>query len=725
MIRIRPGRNWRQNPAYLGELRALTGPRARGFTGADILDVVGIEVDGVDIAAGVGEGRVLVAVDELAQALLRLGDGEPAAQATIASGPTELLLEARGPDLLLTLISLAPPARVVASGLLVDARAMRTAVLHAARGLSLDLLSISPALEDAPLLQRLGTAAGELSRRDAKGPRRWPARAAEAKTVMLSQTRKAPGESLRLELPPQTMARLRGGSAVRSAPLAPHLGEGSLALVRKGAPGLQCEGPIFLILRNLLGDAGALVEAWETGEREFVLHFGSHELRWDLTADSVRAPGWRRPLTLSPLRLAGLLGLAARAYADEALQSNRADELAADLRERALALDRHCQDLASGDLRRAPATISSPAALPLPPGQAGPLGPGKMRRLIYREAFRVPAPGALRLLPLPQGPCVVELPDALAALDEDQGEALWKVPAAPGAAARGAEVFYAEPGESVVRLDAVTGEVRWKRRLRGAGPSGPLWAAPGGVARALEDEGLAFINDSGSQTFRVRLPGGAPRHLAFAPEAIVAALRAGMVAGLDPADGRILWKRRLRLRELLACGSRVLALSRGALACLDPATGKTSWEAEAPEDATGLTVADASAHLIGGGAVRSYSLADGAARGAVELPWARHLLAEEDGLLLATGAGGAAARLDGKRWTLPGAGDAPAEPALLQRGAVLLRGSATSVHNAPDGLPLATLPRSRDAVLWPDLSCALLLEDEVAVHRMSMHLSLL
>ena len=121
MIRIRPGRSWRLNPAYLGELRALSGARARGYTGADILDVLGIEVDGVDIAAGVGEARVLLAVEELAQALLRVGQGEPAAQATIGPGPTELVLEARGSDLLLTLVTLAPPSRVLASGLLVDA----------------------------------------------------------------------------------------------------------------------------------------------------------------------------------------------------------------------------------------------------------------------------------------------------------------------------------------------------------------------------------------------------------------------------------------------------------------------------------------------------------------------------------------------------------------------------------------------------------------------------
>src|SRR5258708_36854326 len=118
------------NPAYVEELRALDRGRARGFTGADILDVLGVEVDGVDIAAGVGEARVLVAVDELAAALLRIGEGEPAAQATIGPGPTELVLEARGPDLLLTLVSLAPPSRVLAGGALVAAREMPAATLH-------------------------------------------------------------------------------------------------------------------------------------------------------------------------------------------------------------------------------------------------------------------------------------------------------------------------------------------------------------------------------------------------------------------------------------------------------------------------------------------------------------------------------------------------------------------------------------------------------------------
>src|SRR5258708_7208524 len=138
------------NPAYVEELRALDRGRARGFPGADILDVLGVEVDGVDIVAGVGEARVLVAVDELAAALLRIGEGEPAAQATIGPGPTELVLEARGPDLLLTLVSLAPPSRVLAGGLLVEARKMPAAPPPPARRPPLAPLAPRPPAGGAP-----------------------------------------------------------------------------------------------------------------------------------------------------------------------------------------------------------------------------------------------------------------------------------------------------------------------------------------------------------------------------------------------------------------------------------------------------------------------------------------------------------------------------------------------------------------------------------------------
>jgi len=718
VIRIRPGRSWRLNPTYLGELRSLTGARAKGFNGAEILDVLGIEVDGVDIAAGVGEARVLQAVDELAQALIRIGDGQPAAQATIGPGPTELVLEARGHDLLLTLVTLAPPARVLASGLLVDAQKMRMATLHAARGLLLDLLAISPALSNARLARRLGAASAHLARRMQPRPSRWPARESEPQSLINHVHRKP--EKLSIQLPPETMARLRGASEVRLAPLAAHLGRGSVTLLRSGAPGLTWEGPVFLFLRNLLADAERLIEAWESGEPAFTLTFGTHELRWDLTRDEVRVQGWKRPLKLPPLRLAKVAAGSAELYADETLRHG-IDELGADLRERAQTLLRHCTDLETGDLRRAPATVAAP-----PPRQSRekrpPLSQGRVRRLVYREAWRRNSSGIRRIVALAQGRLVLEDGEGLAGLDAASGQEVWRARSLPGAVLRGSDLFHAEPGDALVRIDAISGEVQWKRRLRGARTAGQLWALPSGVVRALPGEGLAQVADSGALVFRTKLPGGAPEHVALASGVLLAAT-SGLVMGLGE-DGGLLWKRRMRASSLLSCGARALLLSPGALQCIDPATGKALWEREVPEDARGLVVHEGAAVLLGAGQVLAFSAGDGAARAPIPVPWAEQLVGDDDGALIATAPGGAAMRLDGrKRWSVGPAGDGTA-PAQVHRGIVLLQRTRTELYDAAEGLLVAELDPAQAAFLGPDLACALVQEGNVSLHRLATHLSL-
>ncbi|HYS07870.1 MAG TPA: PQQ-binding-like beta-propeller repeat protein [Myxococcales bacterium] len=720
MIRIRPGRSWRLNPTYLGELRSLSGARAKGFNGAEILDVLGIEVDGVDIAAGVGEARVLQAVDELAQALIRLGEGQPAAQATIGPGPTELVLEARGHDLLLTLVTLAPPSRVLASGLLVDAQKMRGATVHAARGLLLDLLAISPALSSARLALRLGAASAQLARRAQARPRTWPALESEPQSL-LSHVHRKP-EKLSIHLPPETMARLRGAAEVPFAPLAAHLGRGSATLLRTGAPGLTWEGPVFLFLRNLLADAERLVESWESGEPAMALQFGTHELRWDLTCDEVRAQGWKRPLKLPPLRFAKIAAGAAELYADEAPREG-GDELGADLRDRARALLRHCTDLETGDLRRAPAAVAAPPA-PQAREKRAPLARGRMRRLVYREAWRKPARDVLRVLPLAQGRVVLETGEDLCGLDAASGAEVWRVRSSPGAVVRGSELFYAEPGDALVRLDAAGGEVRWKRRLRGAAREGRLWALSSAVVRAIPEEGLALVTDAGTLAFRAKLPGH-PEQLAFASGVLLAALPAGLLTGLD-ADGKVIWKRRLRVSELLACGGRALVLSARGLACVEPETGKAVWEREVPDDARGLTLHEGAAVLIGGGSVRSYAAANGAERAPIEVPWADTLVAEEEGPLVAAGPGGAAMRIDGrKRWMIPASGGGAATSAVMRRGVLLLLRAQVELYDAAEGLLLAQLPAARAAALGADLSCALIDDESVSLHRLTTHLSLI
>jgi hypothetical protein len=725
VIRIRPGRSWRLNPTYAAGLLALSAPEVRGFDGGQILDVLGIEVDGVDIAAGVGEARVLVAVEELQQALLHLSEGESVAQATIGPGPTELVIEARGEDLLLTLATLAPPSKLLASGLLVDAQKMRQAVLHAARGLLLDLLSFSPQLSDAQVSHRLSEASARLARGPAKPARRWPKREALAKTMAF----KAPAgtETLSLQLPPETMARLLARSEVPHAPLVAHLGAGTVALSRKGMPGLIAEGPAFFLLRNLLGEAEKLVLAYESGEHELTLCFGPHELRCNFPEGVVRASGWRTAAKLPPLRFASLVTQAARAYGDLSLRRARDDELAGDLRDRAVRLDRHCQDLQTGDLRRAPAV--APSAPPRAP--AGPLAQ-RMRRLIYREAWRADLlsgsagdgrSAEARLRVLPGNPFLIEEREALTARDPATGEPLWSLPAAPGVVSRGLELFFSEPGDALVRACAATGEVRWKRRLRGAAHPARLWPLSKGVLRALPGEGVAYIDDSGALVFRSKLPGGAPGCVVEAPPAVIAALP-GFCAGLDPADGTILWKRRAAARELVRCGAHVLALEEHELVCLEPQSGRVLLRVAVPEGAHSLHTGFDVAMLLAGGALLSFSLHDLSLRSEKALSWARQLsVAHEPDSRIVTGDGGAALLLDGKRWSLAPDGS-PGAAAQQRRGVVLVSRAKTELYELESGFLLASLPPG-EATLCDDLSCAILRGSELQVNRLATHLSLL
>jgi hypothetical protein len=729
VIRIRPGRSWRHNPVYASELSGLDGRGARAFDGAHILDVVGIEVDGVDIAAGVGEARVLLAVDELLQALLRLGDGAAAAQATIGPGPTELVMEARGEDLLLTLSSFAPPSRLLASGLLVDAVKMRKAVLHAARGLLLDLLSFSPQLGAAQVSQRLSEASARLARQPLKPSPRWPRREAEARTIV---SRAPPGhETLSVQLLPETTARILGRGEVPWAPLAAHLGAGSIALSRKGAPGLVAEGPIFLILRNLLEQAEELVDLHESGEEEHALRFGAHELTFNLRSGELRAPGWRAPARLGAIRFASLVAQAAQGYGRLSPSAELADELAGDLLERASRLSRHCRDLQSGDLRRSQAVV--PAAPPSPP--AGPLA-ARMRRLLYRPAFsvRVDTPradpddaGAAPARVITAGDALlVEARGRLEARDPATGAVVWSLAAAPGALARGPDLFFSEPGDALVRVEAATGEVRWRRRLRGAAHPARIWLLAKGVLRDLPGEGVALVDDSGTLRFRAKLPGGTPGEplcVVETRDAIVVAT-SSIVAGLDPSDGALLWKRRARVRELVACGAQVLALEEAALSCMAAQSGKVLHRAAAPEGSHGLRALSDSALVVAPGAVLSFSLRDLAPGPQRELPWVSHLIAaHEPDSAVATGEGGAAARLDGRRWTVDPDGG-PASPAQERRGVVLLSRRNNELYELESGLLLASLPPG-EATLCEDLSCAILDGGTLTVHRLVTHLAVI
>ena len=231
-----------------------------------------------------------------------------------------------------------------------------------------------------------------------------------------------------------------------------------------------------------------------------------------------------------------------------------------------------------------------------------------------------------------------------------------------------------------------------------------------------------MVADSGALAFRTRLPGGAPEQVAVASGMVIAALSSGSLAGIDP-EGGILWKRQLRANAVISCGPQALVLGGGTLCCIEPESGKTLWERELAAVAEEATVHEGAIAVLSGGAVCTFSTRDGEPRQRADVRWARRLLAEDDGALIALGPGGAAMRLDGrKRWSIAAEGNA--EPAaVLRRGILLLQRGASELYDVSDGILVAELPAAKHASLASDLSCALLEEDAVSLHRLTTHLS--
>jgi len=736
MIHIRPGRSWRLNPGYLRDLRALTAPRARAFDGGGILDVLGIEVDGVDIAAGVGEAEVLVAVDELLAALRHLADGSPAAQATVGRGPTELVLEARGADVRLALVSLAPPARMLASGLLLDGARLRAAAAAAARALAEDLVGISPVLAEAPLLRRLGK--GQAASRRRTRPPAWPQPGGRAFVA-----RGARGQArCEVQVSEDAAARLSARAEVPDAPLAPLLGAGAVVLRFPGAPALSWEGPVYLALRNLVRDAAALVQAWEAGDPTYPLPFGAAEVSCDLTRDEAHAAGWRRPVSVSPPSLALALALAARAYADKALRlapRRPQDDLLRDLRSASARLAAHCTDLASGDLRRSPDAVAAPPPHKAPRPRPAPLSAGRLRRIVYREAWRVDADERPALLWLLPGAVVTLGRDEAVVREISAGRVVFREPCIGLSRAHAGDDLLLASLEGLVRLDPLSGAARWRRRMRGGAE---LWAVPGGFLRASATD-LARISDVGTVAFRVRPPGGAPSHVAHG-EGVLACGAPRLLCGLDASDGRLLWKRRAQAHAVAAAPGRLLALcaarvAEALLLAVEPQTGRVLWERPLPDGAEGvLAVTNDAALSLSQEPHRKLTaarLTDGTLLFSSQLPFpgAADLAAgeEPDDVILVTGKGGAAARIDargGIAWSLEAIDDSPlVEAPLLRRGVALLSRGGAVLHDAASGLELARLSSEPPALaaLGEDLSTALIDEaGALSLHRLATHLSL-
>ncbi|HUL58176.1 MAG TPA: PQQ-binding-like beta-propeller repeat protein, partial [Anaeromyxobacteraceae bacterium] len=560
MIRIRVGDAWKHDPGLRASLRSATR-RAHAEAARRIVDVLALEVDGVDIAAGRTEGPLLPSLEALLRAVARIVSGTPQASVPFEGGDVELVLCRRGGSALLTVVAPGPPSRVLARDVEVDVEALAAAALEASAELCRDLAGVGPAvsrgtrrLRDAA--RRLRAAEVEPRARPRRPARRagTPGPAAEAAGV----GRRRPRGLAAVERPSSVSCSVElhddeglveayaGGRADLGSLLAP----GVTTLTVGAVEAARLTAPPFLVVRDLAAAAARLARAAGAGEARFeaeIVHAGRGGVRLSLdllhgTLAAGRGPKLPcPPLALARAALGAALDLAGALRARNPRQGENAYvvELEAAAAEGLARVD----EMEEGD--RVDAGAGGTSAPPPRPVPQEPLGPGHLRRLAFRRtvSLDVGAPSGQGLL------------------------ACGALAVAAGAA-------------GIAALDAASGAIAWR-----AGGCSFAAAVPGGVL-AVRGTALECL---GARTGRLRwtraLPGGAPRAALALARGPLVLVEAAALTGIDPGSGRTLWRfeppAAARVAAATFGGLALVAADTGALYGLD-AAGRPAFRIQAP-----------------------------------------------------------------------------------------------------------------------------------------------
>jgi len=596
MVEVRIGQGWSSDPAASRALRVARQARSQAAAVRDIVDVIAIEVDGVDIAAGRTEGPVLEAVTALLRAIDRLSAGSTHASVPFEEGAVELVLRRRGASALLSLVTLSRPARALAHDIEVDLEALSRTARQAALDWVHRVAALAPAALQVPGVRRLLRAASRASRLSPAAPSRPAARARSARPRRLGH----PACSFELNDEEGRLAAFRGPGADLASLLAP----GRVTLrAADGREIFSAVGPPFLALRDLCAAAARLVGA--AGQGSVVFQLGRPgrkrpatvevEARTgEVTVDG-RAAGQCEPLLLAQALLEGTADFCAIVEARNFAQSDNAH--LSELRDSAASLLAQVRELLAGD-RTADQVRRLRMARPRSRARE-PISPGQLRQVSFRRVLSAevgnPATPALFLL----GPVLVACgARATLGCDSADGSLRWKASGAARAALADGALVLAEEG-ALRCLDAETGAQRWRESMPpGAAPPRALVPLAGGQVAVLEGGRLAAVAlGSGRTSWSFESPGAVRLSAARFGPVLVLAADTGLVHGLDP-EGRVLW--RLRGPGPLAEGPALGASSclllfhaplGAALSGVDAATGRRRLQASLDVTPTGPPVA--------------------------------------------------------------------------------------------------------------------------------------
>ncbi len=598
MVRVRIGNTWKQDPELRSELQR--GGAAAERAAARAVDALALEVDGVDVGAGRAEGALLASVESLGEAVLGLLAGSARAQVHFSEGGVELVLGRRGASALLTVVALVRPARVLARDVEVDLGELARATREAALALAEDLGALQPS--------GAGTSARSLRSlaRRLVAARPAPAQASSSPArATVHRTRRRPdaptcGFELRDE------EELLGSYRGPGADLGALLPAGRVVLrASDGREVAAINGPPFLVLRDLATFAARLAEAARRGEAVASVALagpGRHatiRLEADLPAGTISRDGGK-PLPCPPLLLARALLEAAVDFCGVVAARNawQADNSwLAELRIGAAERLAHVQELLAGDLvavEGAPVRRRGARRLP-----RAPLGPGRMRHLVFRRVWERDAgiPTGFGLAAV--GHHVVAAgAAAIIAVDARRGEERWRRPGASMAFVSGGALFSTD-AVRLTSIDASSGRERWSRRLDEL-PEGvrDVVRLSSGLALVLAPGAAAALEASSGRTVWSFAPPASLEILAAAhgPLAVMGS-DAGFLYGIEAATGRTAW--RLRLPGPPAAppssyGDACLVLCTtdlgGSLLAVDPSTGRRRFEVPFDVAPNGLAV---------------------------------------------------------------------------------------------------------------------------------------
>lgn len=748
MVRVRIGSSWRQDPRVRAAL-ARGGPAA-DRAAAQAVDAVGLEVDGVDVAAGRAEGALVASVSDLGEALLRLLAGHPRAHVHFSDGGLELVLSRRGASALATVVSLARPARVLARDVEVELAELAEAVAEAAGGLAEQLAGLRPDAGEPSPARALRELAARLAAASPAPPAE-PSSPSLGPAAAPSRRAGAPTCAFELRDDAGLIASYRGPGADLGSLLVPG------RVVLRAADGRELvalPGPPFLVLRDLADFAGRLVDAVRRGEEAVEVELAGPgreaviRLAADLREGTVAREGGRPlpgpPLLLARALLEAALDLCGAVAARNAAQADNPwlSELRVGAGERLA----HLLELAAGDApAREPTPLRAPRASRLP---RAPLGPGRVRRTVFRRAFEadVGPPAGFGLARV-KDLLVAAGEAAVLGLDPASGAERWRRPGASLAAASpGALILVG--GGALAAVDPATGRERWARAVAGL-PSVPqgIVRLHAGLALALAPGAAAALDPStGEQAWTFAPPAAHALRAVAAGSLAVIATDAGFLYGLDAGTGRLAWRLRLpgppasaplRWGELccVACATPL----GGSLVALDAATGRRRFEAPLDAAPTGAPVPFAGLLAVPGLVAGDPVVAAVDPSGRLVWEDAPPLgagpvtaAALPSGLLAAAGHGACVAldRAGGTRWSRAPADEHPtaahAAP-VVARGVALVAGEQVEALAVDDGEKLGEVPIAAPFRLLADAALRIWGIDAAGVVtavRLETHLSL-